>query len=199
MKVIRILLILGSAVFLVSCTSVLPPLVSWARFTPAADQSFQLDTNTMVYGRFENKADMGGGNRIALRLRNEDSRREYLIGLREKEPVYGIAVEPGHYRIAGFVATFVDYRTAGRRTFRDAPLFEVPPNSVVYLGDFRSLTQGRIVSQSWGIQDVTNNFVATTDEFRRRYPGLAQVPVVSALDPRSEPRTSNEAAKPGSL
>ncbi len=116
---------------------------------------------------------MGGGNQIALRLRNEETKNEYLIQMRKEDAVYGIAVEPGRYRIAGFVATFAERRTAGRRTFRNTPLFDVSPNSMVYLGDFQGLTQGRFVGQLWEIKGMTNNFAATTEEFRKKHSQFA--------------------------
>jgi hypothetical protein len=181
MKILRVLFVCSGALLLVSCTSVLPPLVSFARFASPVDQSFQVDTNTaVVYGRFQKKSDMGGGNQIALRLRNERTKKEYLIQMRKEDAVYGIAVEPGRYRIAGFVATFAERRTAGRRAFRNTPLFDVGSNSIVYLGDFQGYTQGLL--QLWEVRGVTNNFAATTEEFRKKHSQFASLSAVSTLD-----------------
>jgi hypothetical protein len=186
MKILQFLFLCCSAALLVSCTSVLPPLVSFARFAPPVDESSQVDTNTaVVYGRFQRKSDMGGGNQIALRLRNEKNKKEYLIQMRKDDAVYGIAVEPGRYRIAGFVATFAERRTAGRRAFRNTPLFDVGSNSIVYLGDFQGLTQGRFVGQLWEVSGATNNFAATTEEFRKKHPPVAAISAVSVLEPQA--------------
>lgn len=186
MKILRVLFLCGSAALLVSCTSVLPPLVSFARFAPPVSDSFQMDTNTaVVYGRFQKKSDMGGGNQIALRLRNERTKKEYLIQMRKDDAVYGIAVEPGRYRIPGFVGTFAERRTAGHGSFRNAPVFEVNSNALVYLGDFQGYTQGRFVGQLWEVRGVTNNFAATTEEFRKKHPPVAAISAVSVLEPQA--------------
>ncbi len=185
MNILRSLFIGSSAVVLVSCTSVLPPLISFAHFSPPVRQSFNLDTNTVVYGRFAVGPDFAFGNELALRLRNQSSKREYLIRLVDKDSVCGIAVEPGLYRIAGFVATFMDRRTVGRRTFPDMGSFEVASNSVTYVGDFTGYATIGIMTQEWGMKGMTNNFHPTTDEFRQKYPKLASVSFVSVFDQKS--------------
>jgi hypothetical protein len=183
MKILKLLFVVCIGTLLVSCTSVLPPLVSFARFAPPVDHSFQVNTNTaVVYGRFQRKSDMGGGNQIALRLRNESTKKDYLIQMRKDDAVYGIAVEPGRYRVAGAVFTFAERRTAGQRAFRNAPVFEVKSNALVYLGDFQGYTEGRFVSQSWEVRGVTNNFAGTTEEFRRKHSQFASLSAVSTFD-----------------
>jgi hypothetical protein len=183
MKILRVFFFCSSMVCLVSCTSFLPPLISFAHFSSPVNQSFKFDTNTaVVYGRFATGADFAFGNELALRLRNESSKREYLIRFRDKDSVCGIAVEPGQYRVAGFVATYMERRTVGRRTFPTAVLFEVRSNSITYLGDFTGYAKVGSWAQVWSVTGVTNNFVATTEEFRQKYPNFASVPVVSRFD-----------------
>ncbi len=137
MKTTRIFSIFCAAIFLTSCTSTLPPLISWAHFESPVEQSFRLDeTNAVVFGRFANQPNFSFGNKLALRLRNENSKQEYLIQFKNTNSVYGIVVEPGKYAVVGFVATFFDHRTAGRRTFSKTVPFEVQSNCITYFGDF---------------------------------------------------------------
>ena len=179
-------MVCGMALLAVSCTTVLPPLISFARFSPSVDQGFQLKTNTaVVYGRFTTGADFAFGNELAVRLRNDEAKREYLIRCRDKDAVSAIAVEPGRYRIAGFVATFVDRRTAGRRNFPNSPSFEVPPNAVTYVGDISGQAKITALGQQWRITGITNNFVQTTVEFRSKYPHLAEATLVSVYEPQA--------------
>jgi hypothetical protein len=179
--------ILGSLVslaclFLTSCTGFLPPLISWARFSSPVKESFTVDMNgAVVYGRFTKGSDFAFGNELALRLRNEDSKREHLIRLQGTNSVYGVAVEPGRYRVTGFVATFIDRRTAGGRSFGATPIFQVQPNSATYIGDFTGYAKIVALAQEWGVRGLTNNFAVTTREFRQRYPNLATAPVRSAF------------------
>jgi hypothetical protein len=175
MKVLRTLLICSSAVFLVSCTRHLVPLFSVARFSAPINQSFSLNTNTaVVYGRFATGSDFAFGNELALRLCDEHSKRVYLIRCRDKEPVYAVAVEPGRYRVAGFLATFQDHRPRGKRDFRDSRTFEVRSNSLTYLGDFAGYAKVGFMTEEWGLSGITNNFEATTEELKQQYPNLAQ-------------------------
>jgi hypothetical protein len=183
MKVLRALLICSSAVFLASCTRHLVPLFSVARFSPPVKESFDLNTNSaVVYGRFATGPDFAFGNELALRLCDEQAKRVYLIRCRDKEPVYAIAVQPGRYRVAGFLATFQDHRPRGQRDFRDSCTFEVRSNSLTYLGDFAGYAKIGPMTQEWGISGITNNFKATTEELRQRSPNLASAPVFSVFD-----------------
>ncbi|HZF00752.1 MAG TPA: hypothetical protein VE344_02550 [Methylomirabilota bacterium] len=187
MKTLRIFFICSIAMLLVSCTSVLPPLISWAHFSPPVAQSFKIDTNTaVVYGRFVTGPNFAFGNELALRLRNDNSKQEYLIQFKDKDSVYGISVEPGQYRVAGFVATFVDRRTVGRRTFLNTVPFEVRSNSATYFGDFIGYVKINGLNQEWSVTKVTNNFSGTTDEFRHKYPNLASTSVVSVFGQQSK-------------
>jgi hypothetical protein len=174
MKVFRTLLICSSTVFLVSCTRHLVPFVSVARFSPPVKQSFTLTTNSaVVYGRFATGPEFAFGNELALRLCDEQGKRVYLIRCREKEPVYAIAVEPGRYTIWGFLGTTQEHRPLGQRRFRDARTFDVRSNSLTYLGDFAGFARAGFMKQEWGFSEITNNFEATTEELRQKYPNLA--------------------------
>lgn len=183
MKAVRAFLICGVAVLLISCSRHLVPLFSVARFSPPVKGSLNLTTNiAVVYGRFATGPDFAFGNELALRLCDEHSKRVYLIRCRDKEPVYAIAVEPGRYRVAGFLATFQDHRPRGQRDFPSAGTFEVRSNSLTYLGDFAGYAKIGLMTQKWGISGISNNFDATTEEFRQAYPDLATNQVFSVFD-----------------
>ena len=183
MKILGKLFIVGAAMFMVSCTRFTPPLISVARFSPPVKETFNVNTNSaVVYGRFATGPDFGFGNELALRLCSETSKRVYLIRCRDKDSVYAIAVEPGQYRVAGFLATFMDHRPVGRRNFPDTGSFQVRSNSATYLGDFTGYAKIGPMTQEWGVREMTNNFVATTDEYRLKYPNLSPVPVFSAFE-----------------
>jgi len=149
-------------------------MFSVARFSPPVKESFNLNTNSaVVYGRFGTGPDIAFGNELALRLCDEHSKRMYLIRCRDKDPVYAIAVEPGRYKVAGFLATFQDHRPRGQRDFRDSRTFEVRSNSLTYLGDFAGYAKVGFMKQEWGFTEITNNFDATTEELKQKYPNLA--------------------------
>ena len=186
MNILRTLLFCSTAVLLVSCTRVLPPLISVAHFSPPVKESFNVDTNSaVVYGRFATGPDFAFGNELALRLCNESSKRVYLIRCRDKDSVYAITVEPGRYRVAGFLATFMDHRPVGRRNFPTTGSFQVRSNAATYLGDFTGYAKIGPMTQEWGVREMTNNFTATTDEYRLRYSNLSSVPVFSPFDEQS--------------
>jgi hypothetical protein len=158
-------------------------LISWAHFSAPVNQSFQFETNTaVVYGRFSTGPDFAFGNDLALRLRNDDTKRQYLIRLKDKDSVCGVAVEPGRYSLVGFVATFVDHRVVGQRKMPNSSSFDVRSYSVTYVGDFTGYSKIGSMTQEWGITSVTNNFIATTDEFRKQCPNFASVSAVSVFD-----------------
>jgi hypothetical protein len=177
---------LGIALITTSCTRFTPPLVSIAHFSPEVKQSFQVSTNrAIIYGRFATGRDFAFGNELAIRLCSEDSKRVYLIRCRETNSVYAIAVEPGRYRIAGFLATFIDHRPAGRRVFSDTPFFDVRSNSATYIGDINGYAKIGPMVQIWGVKEILDRFSDTTEEYRTKYKNLASVPVFSAFEQTS--------------
>jgi hypothetical protein len=183
MKYCHLLLVMAAALFS-SCTSCLPPLVSFARFESPMKPDFGLGTNTntaVVYGRFETGPGFAFDNEIALRFRDQQTHREYLIRCVDKDSVYAIAVESGRYSVAGFVATFLERRTAGKRRFQNPPVLDVPAGGVTYIGDYKCDVSTAFASQTWGVRQVHINFEATTEEFKTKYPNVASVGPHSAF------------------
>jgi hypothetical protein len=186
MKILRALFFCTAALVLVSCTTFLPPLISVAHFSPPVKESSSLDTNSaVVYGRFATGPDFAFGNELALRLCSESSKRVYLIRCRDKNPVYAITVKPGPYRVAGFLATYMDHRPVGWRNFPTTGTFQVRSNGATYLGDFTGYAKVGAMTQEWGVREMTNNFTATTEEYRLRYSNLSSLPVSSAFEEQS--------------
>ncbi len=183
MKALLALLICSLALLLASCRSHLVPLLTFARFDPPIADSFQLAANTaVIYGRFVKYDKFSMGDQIGLKIRNLDSKEQYLIRLGGKDAVYGIAVRPGQYAFVGFVGLEFDHRVMGVRNFKNPPSFTVPANSLVYFADINGLTFSPMIYESWSITGATNNFAATTDEFRQRHPNLVSASIISAWD-----------------
>lgn len=155
------------------CTSVLPPLLSFAHFEKPVDASASLSNNTaIVYGRFLKAKDFAFGNQLALQICNLNTKRQWLIQFKPTNAVFGIVVEPGRYRVVGMVETFVERRTAGTTTFPDTPIFDVLPNTITYIGDYKGGTRMHGMDQVWYFAGVSNNFSVTTQEFETSHPNL---------------------------
>src|SRR5262249_45568984 len=102
---------------------------------------------------------------------------------------YAVAVEPGHYELAGFIGTFMDHRPTGQGTFPQFGPFQVSSNAATYIGDFNTYASIGPAVQTWGIRSFTNNFAASTGEFRLKCTNLASAQVVSAFDQVSTDQT----------
>lgn len=173
LAVLRAVLFCSGVLLCAGCTRYLFPLFSVARFSAPVKPSFELSaSNAVVYGRFGTGPDFAFGNELALRLCAENSKRVYLIRCRDKEPVYAIAVEPGAYRVEGFIGTFMDHRPAVRRNVPRSLVFTVQSNSATYLGDYFGFAKTDMINQVWGISGITNNYAVTTAELTIRYPNL---------------------------
>ena len=167
---------------LISCAD-FPHTYPWLDFSPPVTQSVALGpTTAVVYGRFAKEPGFAPGAELGLRLCNQSSKHDYLIRFRDEESVYGIVIEPGNYKIAGYVATFRDAIKVLRNSYSETRSFEVRPNTCTYLGNF--IGHAQIAGANLGgagIIAITNNTVAIKKEFRQKYPNLASASVVSPL------------------
>ncbi|HEV2694901.1 MAG TPA: hypothetical protein VG347_18555 [Verrucomicrobiae bacterium] len=150
--------------------------------------------NALLYGRFYyghhfaeeiNPAWYTRG----LWIRNEATDRTYYIELRESNAVYAVQVEPGNYRIAGLVKTDNEHGMKGRIVFplTNQPAWLVTPFQArkgerIYIGDYMGETKFDYPMPIFRLKDITNNFTATTVEFRNNYPELMTAPAVSIFD-----------------
>ena len=185
-KSLRAILICTSATFLISCADFLPHTALWIDYSRPVTQSFEIDATTaIVYGRFAKESGFASGAELALWLCNQSTKRDYLIRFQDKDNVCGIAVEPGSYKIAGYEAAFRGATKVIRRGNPEAPLFEVRSEACTYLGDFtaRARNVGVLMGDT-SVGSSTNNSVWITKEFRKKYPNLASVAMVPALDKR---------------
>jgi hypothetical protein len=179
MRVLRGIFFCSMAFLLTSCADLTPPVP--LTFTP--------DGNTVVlYGRFTIGPDFVLGNRLVLWLKNVSSKKSVCLYFDKQRPVNAILVDAGQYRMVGFAGTDVTHRVLGRLAFRGkSPMnlvtmpFEVRTNSAVYIGDFTGRARMVGLDQVWEIDSFTNNFAATTRDFREQYPNLVSVPAFSMV------------------
>lgn len=150
-------------------------------FSPAA----KLEPGAAIlYGRFSARQEVVFNNKLALWLQNTDTKHNVYIYFDEQPPVYVAQVKAGRYRIAGFVGVDRGHKVMGRREFTShgkaasisAP-FDAAEGAEVYLGDFIGQASFDGTVFEWHIDSVTNNFAATTEEFREHYPNLRSMAV----------------------
>ena len=165
-------------------------LAGCAHESPAILPSVQPDKKTAIlYGRFSIGHEFSAENRLALWLQNPDTQAQVYIYFDPDQPVYCITVKPGRYRVAGFVGVNRLHEIRGRREFpasRFTALFTAPAGSQIYLGDFSGTATFDGMLSEWSVEPITNNFAATTVEFREKYRNLMMVPAVSAFELQTE-------------
>lgn len=153
-----------------------------AAISPAAPP----DKNAVVlYGRFSLGRDYSFGNRLALWLKILDTQKSVYIYFDADQPVYGIAVQPGRYQLAGFVGVNNTHEVKVRREFPASRLtspFAAAAGSQIYIGDFSGRTTYDGMLSEWRIKFITNNFANTTVEFRENHPKLMTVPADSVFE-----------------
>jgi len=100
-------------------------------------------------------------------------------------PVYAVPAAAGRYRIAGFVGVNRVHEIEVRHEFRSSQTaivmapFTAPARTPVYLGDFMGQATFDGALMEWRVNSCTNNFTATTAEFRKEYPNLGSAPATS--------------------
>ncbi len=160
--------------------------VSCAHLQPALSPNAKADRESAIlFGRFNIGDTFSYQSKLALWLENADTGRRIYIFFDQDEPLYGIRVEPGRYRLAGFLALNRLHQIKGRRELpRAARAFTADAGSLIYLGDFAGevkVSHGDMLI-TWRLKSCTNNFPATTVAFREKYPKLASSPAVSIFD-----------------
>ena len=143
----------------------------------------------ILYGRFTMSHRFAAGLKIALWMQNADTQKSIYICFDETEPFRAIQVKPGRYRIAGFLATNRGHQIRGHHLFpatgvagRITIPFKALPGSQTYLGDFTGHATLDDIIENWEVDSITNNFAATTAEFREKYQNLVTVPATSIFD-----------------
>ena len=158
---------------------------SCAHFEPAlAPEAKPKPGTAVLYGRFVIGDNFAYKNKLALWLKNEDTGHSLYIYFDHDEPLYGIRVKPGHYRIAGYAALERSHEIKHREpTTQPTQIFAVPAGREVYLGDFTGVVSWDGAIFTWGITGLTNQFTATTIEFRQKCPHFANWRAISRLGP----------------
>ena len=124
-----------------------------------------------------------------LSIRNETTDRTYYIELKVTNTVYGVQVEPGSYRITGLVRSDNEHGVKARITFPSTNStawltepFKARKGEHIYIGDYQGETKLDYPILTFKLKYITNNFDATTVEFRNSYPELMATPAVSIFD-----------------
>ena len=172
MKHLRLIFLTASLLLTASCAHLQSPL-------PAAAKP---DGKTAVlYGRFSVGRNFAFHNKLALWLVNDGTRDSIYLYFDPDQPVYGIRVKPGNYHVQGFAALNRMQKVEGRKIIPQVPRpFTVAAGSETYLGDYLGETKwDGVMVATWRIKSWTNNFAATTAEFRQQCPQLAMTPAAS--------------------
>jgi len=187
-RVKKLLLIAGLNLMMLLC-------VSCAFYSTPVKRAGEINKNhAILYGRFyyghhfaeePNPAWYTAG----VWIRNETTDRTQYIELREKNAVYAVQVEPGSYRITGLVKTDNEHGVKGRITFPAtnqaawlARTFDVRKGERIYIGDYQGETKLDYPILTFKLRYITNNFAATTAEFRNNYPELMTTTAASIFD-----------------
>lgn len=114
-----------------------------------------------------------------LWIKNVDTGRKLYVEFKDTNSVYAVAVKPGWYRIMGFVRSDNEHGVKNRSGFHQtntpaalAEPFEAQSGGQIYIGDYIWETKLDYPLIHWNLKFITNNFDATTVEFRQRHPEL---------------------------
>ena len=124
-----------------------------------------------------------------LWIKNADTGRKLYVEFKDTNSVYAVEVKPGWYCIMGFVRSDNEHgvkdRSAFHQTNTPAALtepFEVQSGDQIYIGDYIWETKLDYPILHWNLKSITNNFAATTVEFRQRYPERLIAPTKSIFE-----------------
>jgi len=179
MKILAAILLTAGLLSTLSCAHLQPELSADAK----------PDGNAAVlFGRFCVGHNFAFENKLGLWLENTETKHSVYLYFDADEPVYGVSVKPGHYRIMGFAALDRLHAIQGHRTIPQMQQsFAATGGSEFYLGDVvGDITWNGAVS-TWRIKSWTNNFTATTAEFRQKYPALGMTPAQSVFHSAMKP------------
>jgi len=145
-----------------------------------------------VYGRFNLERDFMNKVRLALQIENMVNGSILSLRLLDKQQVYAVEVEPGTYKLKGFVYALLGAVMEFETSKIPLPVqpaflkdrFSVEPGKAYYLGDYYgSSRRNSIVANPvfvnvtfrGGILGITQNFSKTTDELKTVLSGLTNI------------------------
>jgi hypothetical protein len=169
--------------------------VSCVFYATPVKRAGQMNKNdAILYGRFDygqyfaaelNPAWFTTG----LWIRNETTGQTHYIQFKETNMVYGVQVEPGSYRILGLVRSDNEHGVKSRVEFPSTNpaawltgSFEAHKGEQIYIGDYRCENSLDYPILHTRLYSGTNNFAATTVEFRNNYPELMATAAISIFD-----------------
>ena len=177
MKIVPVIILAAGILLTAACAHLEPALPPQAKADPKS---------AVIYGRFSLADDFAFKNKMALWLENMDTRHPLYLYFDHGEPLYSVRVKPGAYRIMGFVGLNRTHEIKTRSPIRLLQtVFYATAGSETYLGDFTGMVKWDSVFFIWGIKSCTNNFAATTAEFRAKYPLLTPTSTQSVFGARS--------------
>ena len=156
---------------------------------PSARPNLQ---KSYLYGRFSLDSDFMNKVRLALQIENSGNGKILSVRLLNGRQVYAVEVEPGTYRLKGFVyallGAVMEFETTkiqlpAKPSYLTAP-FTAEPGKAYYLGDYlgSSRRTGFILTPFFvsttfrgGIVGVGQNFSGTTSKLKTLLPRLKDV------------------------
>jgi hypothetical protein len=148
-----------------------------------------------VYGRFELASSSASSTDVAhssmaLAIRCRDG-REYRIRFDDQEPIVVLATAPSTCWLDEMLYLDSANTTLGRTTLPDRmrqPM-RLDAGRAYYLGDFSGTVTYEFVGgfhERFQVKDRRNEFKATTQDFRDRFPNLRGVVPVDSIRPAAE-------------
>ncbi len=125
--------------------------------------------------------ELGSGKKLHIEFS-----RDYFLFF-GSDPVFAIEVNPGMYRISGLfnTETRLSYRYLGvyppenLKHFLDT--FEVRKGNAVYIGDYTGYSRKKIYHIQWGLYEIADNFIVTSQKLRKKYGEWGMYPLVHAF------------------
>ena len=146
--------------------------------------------SAILFGRFNLIKNNQDGFKLGLWLQNTQTGKSHYFSFLEDQPLYGVPVTPGKYRVVGFVCSNREHEIKSRNRFPQIGLaeligrpFEAASATAVYIGDYTGEATYDSLTAHWQVKSATNNYVTTTREFRGKYQQLIFMPAVSIFKP----------------
>lgn len=152
-----------------------------------------------VFGRF--KETRKHILNLSIRLQNLQSKKFHYIRLREKQPVFAVALPPGRYKITGFMMAKLspsfmglsksDYQVMEVKQAALKQEFSIGPGKLYYLGDYYGYTTQsqiyRTIRWTGRIEKFKWNLNTTSDELLKQNSGYSQLKIGPAWPVFSKP------------
>jgi hypothetical protein len=171
---------------LLSCSTYMPSVAPHQRPT---------GKEAIVYGRFEVSgsppfsADVNHGS-FALVIRCEDG-REYRVRFDDREPIVVLATAPSTCWLDEMRYLDANNTTLSKTVLPDGLRHRMrfDAGRAYYLGDFSGTITFEFSDgfrETFQIKDVRNDFTATTQDFRQRFPNLRGIVPVDPIRPADD-------------